>query len=92
MTNHQSKEREVLTDVEQVVEHALDPTQSLPISTTGTSASAAVTRSVLLFMGGYTTLFALSALPVRSCTKAETMTGFMFRRPSKLFRPSRGEE
>lgn len=58
----------------------LSKADTLPVSTTSTSASAALARSLFLFLGEQGSMYNSNA----------DSAGLMFRRPSKLFRPSRG--
>jgi hypothetical protein len=64
-------------------ERPIDKLESLTVSTTGSSASAAFARSLFLFLGR------LTVYDEKRVHKADRV-GLMFSRPSKLFRPSRG--
>jgi len=61
----------------------IDALESLTVSSNSSSASAAFARSLFLFLGA---CFWKCNFNFRRLTAK----GLMFRRPSKLFRPSRG--
>ena len=77
--------QDVLVSDLDVPKPAVDKIDSLTVSTTGSSASAAFARSLFLFLGASLLYGGLA----HDVTTDEV--GIMFRRPSKLFRPSRGE-